>query len=291
MHPQNPYRFRYNLKRLAKHNPSLNNHVILNPTGKETIDFSSSEAVYQLNKAMLLADFELLDYNLPKGYLIPPIPGRLDYLLHVRDFLSQQFNTPVDSKLRGLDIGTGANGIYTILGAQHFNWTMVGTDCNAKAVDIATANKQLTKALNDKVEIRHQENKGFLFKNVIKLDDRFDFTICNPPFHSSKDEAIKGSLRKLNNLGEKAFNNEPSLNFNGQANELWCNGGEALFIKRLIKESVLFKEQIKLFSSLVSKEGNLPKIEKQLKKANASFHTIPMAQGQKKSRCVLWWFD
>jgi len=291
MHPQNPYRNRYDLKRLTKHNPLLNNHITVNPSGEETIDFSSSDAVYQLNKAILLADFKLVDYNLPKGYLIPPIPGRLDYLLFVRDFLSEQFNMVADSKLRGLDIGTGANGIYAILGAQHFNWTMVGTECDAKAVNIATINKQLTKALNDKVEIRHQENKGFLFKNVIKPEDSFDFTICNPPFHSSKDEAIKGSLRKLNSLGRKIINKELTLNFNGQANELWCNGGEALFIKRLIKESVLFKEQIKLFSSLVSKEGNLPKIEKQLKKANANYHIIPMAQGQKKSRCVLWWFD
>lgn len=291
MHPQNPYYKRYDLKKLAKHYPVLQKYIVLNPSGEETIDFSSSSAVYELNKAMLLADFKLADFHLPTGYLIPPIPGRLDYLLHVRDFLSEKFNSVVDFKLRGLDIGTGANGIYCILGAQHFNWNMVGTESDAKAVEIAKANIQHTKALLDKVEIRHQENKSFLFATIIQPNERFDFTICNPPFHSSKEEALKGSLRKFKNLGGATNKKELSLNFEGQANELWCNGGEALFIKRLIRESIRFKDQVKVFTSLVAKADNLLKIEKQLKKVKANYHIIPMSQGHKISRCILWWFD
>lgn len=291
MHPQNPYYNRYDLKRLAKHYVALQKYIVLNPSGEETIDFSSSSAVYALNKAMLLADFKLEDYHLPTGYLIPPIPGRLDYLLHILDFLSEKFNIAVDSELRGLDIGTGANGIYCILGAQYFNWTMVGTESDAKAVEIAIANRQLTKALQDKVEIRHQENKSFLFATIIQSHERFDFTVCNPPFHSSREEAVKGSFRKFKNLVGATNKKELSLNFEGQANELWCNGGEALFIKRLIKESIKFKDQVKVFTSLVAKADNLLKIEKQLTKAKANYHVIPMAQGNKKTRCILWWFE
>jgi len=290
MHPQNPYGERYDLKRLAKHYAALQGYIVLNPAGEETIDFSSSKAVYALNKAMLLADFNLADYHLPTGYLIPPIPGRLDYLLHVRDFLSEKFSVVEGSKLRGLDIGTGANGVYCVLGTQHFNWTMVGTESDAKAIEIAIANMKHTEGLFDKIELRHQEDKSFLFKNIIQPQERFDFTICNPPFHSSREEAVKGSLRKLKNLGDPTHKKEFSLNFEGQANELWCNGGEALFIKRLIKESVLFKDQVKVFTSLVAKIDNMVKIEKQLKKAKANYHIIPMAQGQKKSRIIAWWF-
>ena len=290
MHPKNPYYERYDLKRLAKHYSTLQEYIVLNTSGEETIDFSSSSAVYELNKAMLLADFKLADYNLPTGYLIPPIPGRLDYLLHIRDFLSEKLSIVVDSELRGLDIGTGANGIYCVLGAQHFNWTMVGTESDAKATEIAIANMQHTKGLQDKVEIRHQENKSFLFKNIMQSNEQFDFTVCNPPFHSSREEALKSSLRKLNNLAGATHNNDASLNFEGQANELWCNGGEALFIKRLIKESILFKDQVKVFTSLVAKTDNLVKIEKQLKKAKANYQIINMAHGNKKSRFVLWWF-
>ena len=137
MHPLNPYYNRYNIERLIKFHPLLEKHIILNPSNEETIDFSSSVAVYALNKAILLADFKLENYDLPIGYLIPPIPGRLDYLLHIRDFISEKFNTSQDQQLRGLDIGTGANGIYCILGAQYFNWKMIGIDSDEKAIEIA----------------------------------------------------------------------------------------------------------------------------------------------------------
>ena len=291
MHPLNPYYNRYDLKRLIKFHPLLQRHIILNPLCEETIDFSSSIAIYALNKAILLADFKLDNYDLPIGYLIPPIPGRLDYLLHIRDFLSGKFNTSQNEQLRGLDIGTGANGIYCILGAQYFNWKMVGIDSDEKAIEIANTNIQHSYALKNNVKLYHQKNKSFLFKNIIKSCDLFDFIVCNPPFHISKEEAIKGSLRKLNNLDSQSINTEFKLNFEGQANELWCNGGEVLFIKRLIKESLMFKHQVKVFSTIVAKANSLIIIKKQLKKAKANFYIIPTSLGNKKGRYVMWWFE
>jgi len=290
MHAENPYCDRYELKRLASHHPQLLDHIVLNPSGEETIDFSNSTAVYELNKAMLLMDFKVDNYELPMGYLIPPIPGRLDYLLHLQAFFSNQFNIDKNTKLRGLDIGAGANGIFCILGSQHFNWTMVGSECDAKAVEIAKTNIQYTSTLKENIEIRHQENKSFLFKNTIHSNEQFDFTVCNPPFHTSKKEALKSALRKLDNLGHREHNQNVALNFEGQANELWCNGGEALFIKRLIKESVGYKNQVKVFSTLVSKSASLTPIKKQLTKAKANFEVLSMSLGNKKSRIVLWWF-
>ena len=291
MHAQNPYAGRYDLKRLANAHSPLQEHIVLNPSGQQTIDFTVSDAVYELNKAMLLADYKLGDYHLPKGYLIPPVPGRLEYLLHLRDFISEKFKADKAAQLRGLDIGAGANGIYCILGVQHFNWSMIGAESNAVAVKTARENIQRTNALKDKIEIRHQENKSFLFKNIIQPKEQFDFSVCNPPFHSSKDEAFKGSLKKHSNLSSPSDRNTHLLNFEGQANELWCNGGESLFIKRLIKESLDFNSQVKVFSSLVSKADSLAAIGKQLKKAKANHQIIPMDLGNKKSRILVWWFD
>ena len=273
MHAQNPYSDRYDLKRLATFNPELKEHIVSNPSNEDTIDFSDSASVYELNKAMLLADFNLDTYELPMGYLIPPVPGRLEYLLHIREFLSEQFKIDGNTKLRGLDVGSGANGIYCILGTQHFNWNMVGSECDSNAVKIAKA------------------NKSFLFKNVIQPSEQFDFTVCNPPFHTSKEDAFRGSQKKLNNLGREFDKQQVALNFEGHATELWCNGGEALLINRLIKESILFKNQVKVFSTLVSKTDSLANIDKQLKKAKANSYVIPMDLGNKKSRIVLWWFD
>ena len=291
MHAQNPDAYCYDLKRLANAHSPLQEHIVLNPSVQQTIDVTVSDAVYELNKAMLLADYKLDDYHLPKGYLIPPVPGRLEYLLHLRDFISEKLKVDKAAQLRGLDIGAGANGIYCILGVQHFNWSMIGAESDAVAVKTASENMLLTTALKDKIEIRHQENKSFLFKNIIQPKEQFDFSVCNPPFHSSKNEALKGSLKKHSNLGSPSDRNTHLLNFEGQANELWCNGGEALFIKRLIKESLGFKSQVKVFSSLVSKADSLAAIEKQLKKAKANHQIIPMDLGNKKSRIVVWWFD
>jgi 23S rRNA (adenine1618-N6)-methyltransferase len=95
----------------------------------------------------------------------------------------------------------------------------------------------------------------------------------------------------VKNLGGYAAKEKFLLNFEGQANELWCNGGEVLFIKRLIKESVIFKKQVKVFSTLVAKSESVAAIKKQLNKAKANFQVIPMALGNKKGRYVMWWFE
>jgi len=112
--------------------------------------------------------------------------------------------------------------------------------------------------------------------------------MCNPPFHASEKEANKGTKRKLQNLG---LETNSKLNFGGQANELWCNGGEALFIKRMIKQSEEFKNQVTWFTCLVSKKENLRKIHKQLDKLKVTHKTVVMAQGNKQSRFVAWKFD
>ena len=118
--------------------------------------------------------------------------------------------------------------------------------------------------------------------------------MCNPPFHSSKEDASKGTLKKLRNLEKDAqpyqTKKDIILNFGGQANELWCNGGEALFIKRMIKQSIAYKTQVGWFTTLVSKKENLSKIYKQLDKLKVTRKTINMTQGSKKSRFVAWKF-
>ena len=75
------------------------------------------------------------------------------------------------------------------------------------------------------------------------------------------------------------------------SHELWCNGGEALFVKRLIKESVDFKDQVEWFTSLISKKQHLSKLEKQAKKLNAEVQIIPMQTGNKESRILAWRFS
>ena len=58
----------------------------------------------------------------------------------------------------------------------------------------------------------------------------------------------------------------------------------------MIKQSVAFKKQVGIFTTLVSRKENLPKLFKQLDKLHAHYNTIDMQQGHKKSRILTWSF-
>lgn len=272
------------MKALTGSYPELSKYIFQNNFGTTTIDFSNPEAVLHLNKALLKHHYQVDSWNIPEGYLCAPIPGRADYIHYLADFLAEE---GIDAKnIKGLDIGVGANCIYPILGARIYNWKMTGCDISLTSVNAAKANVNANSSLKDLIEINHQPDPGHIFSGIVAPETYYDFSMCNPPFHSSEEEAKKKSLKKLKNLGISGT----SLNFGGQANELWCNGGEALFLKRMIRESILFKTQIKWFTCLVSKKENLPKIYKQLNKLKALHKTMEMAQGNKKSRIIAWQF-
>lgn len=284
MHSKNKHNNTYQFDKLIENHNSLSKYVFVNDYNTQTIDFSNQKAVLELNKAILKHHYNLTDWSIPEGYLCPPIPGRADYIHYISDLLSEDnLSTPI----KGLDIGVGANCIYPILANRIYNWKMVGADINKTAVISAQKNIEATSGLADHIEIRHQKDNANIFKCIIKKGEHYQFTMCNPPFHSSEKEAQKGTLRKLKNIGQDT---KLTLNFGGQSNELWCNGGEALFIKRMIKQSVEFKHQVSWFTCLVSKKDNLPKLYKQLNKLKAIYKTIEMTQGQKQSRFIAWKF-
>ncbi|WP_159023386.1 23S rRNA (adenine(1618)-N(6))-methyltransferase RlmF [Formosa sp. L2A11] len=285
MHSKNKHKKSYDFEALVQAHSKLSSFVFTSPlTKQKTIHFEKSDAVFHLNKAILIADYDLTDWRIPKGYLCPPIPGRADYIHHIHDLLEVEKLT---ENVKGLDVGVGANTIYPILGAQIYDWKMVGCDTSVSAVESAKHNVGLTPSLLKKIEIRHQTDPANIFEGIIKADEKFTFTMCNPPFFGSEEEATRTTKQKLKNL-KKAGPAE--LNFGGQAHELWCNGGEALFIKRMIKQSVAFKDQVNWFTTLVSKQENLSKLKKQLEKLKATYKTISMEQGNKKSRILAWTF-
>lgn len=284
MHPNNIHSDPYNFDALTKAHRELSKFVFVNPYGNKSIDFANPDAVLQLNKALLKHHYQVKNWDIPKNYLCPPIPGRADYIHHIADLLAEDQPT---KDIKGIDIGVGANAIYPILANRIYGWKMLGTDIEEHSVKIAKANIEANPELSSAIEIRHQQDRGSIFKGMIKEGEYYHFSMCNPPFHASEKEANNAALKKLKNLGKE----KSRLNFGGQANELWCNGGEALFLKRMIKESVLYRSQVGWFTSLVSKKESLPKIYKQLKKLKATYRTLEMSQGNKKSRFIAWKFE
>ncbi|HEY4327013.1 MAG TPA: 23S rRNA (adenine(1618)-N(6))-methyltransferase RlmF [Mucilaginibacter sp.] len=292
LHPRNAHRQGYDFKQLIKTSPELRPFVKRNQFDVDSINFSDPDAVKTLNKSLLKQFYGVVDWDIPEGYLCPPIPGRADYIHYIADLLGETNNgdIPKGKKIKILDIGMGANCIYPVIGSSVYGWQFVGTDIDPiairSAMDIIVANKQL----KGKVLFRQQTNKHNIFKGIVLQDEGFDATICNPPFHASAQEAQLATVNKWNKL---ATGGKPqsALNFGGQKKELWYPGGEAAFIKLTIEQSALVAKQCLWFTTLVSKKDTLPGVYKNLKRvAAADVRTISMSQGQKVSRIVAWTF-
>lgn len=292
LHPRNKHRNRYDFEALFVKTPELKPFVIINEHDFETIDFSNPDAVKILNKALLKTYYGIIDWDLPTDYLCPPIPGRADAIHYIADLLAESNRglIPMGNQIMGLDIGVGANCIYPILGNAIYDWSFVATDIDTKAIENCVSIIEMNPHLIEVINLQQQLNPRFIFKDIILPEDKFAFTICNPPFHASKEEAAKSSSRKVSNLSNQKITN-PVLNFGGQNNELWCEGGELAFITQMIYESVKYPFQCYWFTTLVSKKDHLKSIYKTLSKVDAAVvKTIDMSQGQKISRLVAWTF-
>ena len=290
LHQRNLHNNRYDFKALIKTNSALKKYVSLNKYDDLSIDFFDTSAVLCLNQTLLYHFYNLKFWEIPKNYLCPPIPGRADHIHYIADLLKEQNNgtIPTGANVKVLDIGVGANCIYPIIGNSSYGWSFTASDIDIDAINSAKNIVKNNESLKNSVNIKLQTSKEDIFKNIINENDRFSLTICNPPFHKSKKDAMAGSKRKVNNL-TKTKKRKANLNFGGKNNELWCKGGELAFITTMIKQSEIYKHNSIWFTTLVSKKENLPTIYKELKKVNAiKIKTINMTQGNKQSRIVAW---
>ena len=292
LHSRNFHNDRYDFKALIKTNPDLQEFVKPNKYGDLSIDFANPQAVISLNKALLAHFYGIKNYTIPDGYLCPPIPGRADYVHHIADLLASCNNgvIPKGKAVIGLDVGIGANGIYAIIGSSVYDWNFLGSDIEIESIKSVENIVNSNEILKEKIECKLQTNPQNIFTGIIKADDFYDFTLCNPPFHKSLKDAMDGNKRKVQNL-TKQKTTKSALNFGGKNNELWCKGGEVTFISNMIKESFEFKNNVLWFSTLVSKKENLPLIYKKLEEIKVKeIKTIDMSQGQKITRIVAWSF-
>tara|TARA_R110002049_G_scaffold231003_2_gene403188 strand:- start:3989 stop:4963 length:975 start_codon:yes stop_codon:yes gene_type:complete len=292
LHPRNKNRERYDLNALVIAVPELKGHVIPNKYGTNSVDFSNPKAVKLLNRALLTHDYGIADWDFSDLNLCPPIPGRADYIHYIADLLAEgnQGVIPAGDQIVGLDIGVGASCIYPIIGVAEYGWRFIGSDIDPKS--IASSNKIINDnaLLKNKIITRLQENPTSIFHGILTKNEKVDFTMCNPPFHSSIEEAQKGSRRKIKNLTGKKVK-DPQLNFSGNHNELIYPGGESGFITNMAKESTEFAQDCYWFTTLVSKDANLKSITKRLAQMKAQeVKVIPMGTANKTSRIVAWTF-
>jgi len=302
LHSRNVHQGRYDFAELVGALPELKKHLVKNPKGEQSINFSDPIAVKLLNKALLAHHYNVTSWDIPQGYLCPPIPGRADYIHRLAQLLTDESKSLRHSQVRALDIGVGANCIYPIVGATQYCWNYIGSDVDAISVDNSNQIASNNEVLQGRVECRLQSDSRHFFKGIIKPNEFYDVTTCNPPFHKSLQDAQQGSERKIKNLvankskrgqvvAQSPSSRSPILNFGGQKAELWCPGGEAAFIKNMAFESRDYAKQVLWFSTLISKKENVRWMRKNLEKAGArEVKIVEMSQGQKVSRFMAWTF-
>ena len=184
LHPRNKHRERYDFKQLIESCPELAQFVTLNIYNDESINFADPEAVKALNKALLTCYYDVDNWDIPQGYLCPPIPGRADHIHYIADLLSgsNYGKIPTGEKIKCLDIGVGANCVYPIIGIKEYGWSFIGAEIDSVAIESANKIINTNPSLIGKIEIRLQHQPNDIYFGIIQKDELFDVSICNPLF-------------------------------------------------------------------------------------------------------------
>ncbi|MBK8051900.1 MAG: 23S rRNA (adenine(1618)-N(6))-methyltransferase RlmF [Saprospiraceae bacterium] len=290
LHHRNIHRERYDFDALKVSYPPLCPFITKNIYGDDSIEFANPKAVRALNTSLMMHYYGIQSWDIPEGYLCPPIPGRADYIHHTATLLSQSNYGKITKgeHITVLDIGVGASCVYPVIGVSEYGWTFIGSEIDTAAVTSAQAIIDKNPHLAGKVILRFNPDAGDIFTHIIKPDEYIDMTICNPPFHTSAAEARSGTMRKLKNLNPT----KPPvqvLNFGGTSTELWCDGGEERFVKDMITQSKAFGDRVLWFTTLISKQSLVRRTQTALRDIGAKdIRIIPMGQGNKTSRILAW---
>jgi 23S rRNA (adenine1618-N6)-methyltransferase len=227
------------------------------------LDFQDPATVKALSKAILKADFGL-QLEVPDDRLCPPIPNRWNYVAWIQGLVdstspnySYRYNP--DRKVTGLDIGTGSSAIYTMLCLQSRpNWTMCATDIDKKCFESAARNLALNNLMTRTKLLQTTELNALIPLQGLGVN-HLDFTICNPPFFTDIAD-MSASLK-----GEgKSW--RPNSVCTGAEVEMVCPDGDLGFVAKIVNESLVLKDRVQWYSSMLGKLASAKGIIDLLKK-------------------------
>ncbi|KAI8146820.1 hypothetical protein BJV82DRAFT_398662 [Fennellomyces sp. T-0311] len=275
---QNPYVLKKpHFGELARQFPRFAPFVNTDQNGKPYIDFKDPDAVRTLTWCLLKRDFDL-DVELPKNRLCPPVPNRLDYVIWIEDIIRETVDH-VD--IHGIDIGVGASCIYPLLACtRNANWKFDGTDINQKTVQIARGNVDKN-SLNDRITVRLNDTPERIF--MLEDGKQYTFCMCNPPFYQSHDE-LQAAL--------ESKEVDPSAACTGREYEMVTDGGEYGFIERIMNESLIYKDRIQWYTSLIGLKRSVWPLVNRLKELGITNYVVnEFIQGRTKRWVIAWSFS
>ncbi|CAN6631531.1 hypothetical protein TRVA0_013S01046 [Trichomonascus vanleenenianus] len=258
---------------------------------RDSYDFRAEEAVYSLSEAILDHYFGV-KVSLSRNHLCPRIANRLDYVVWIGKIVEEtelSKNSVGDSSssksgndtcsLRGLDIGVGATCIYPVLGYKVLSrrFSFVGTDIDETSIRLSQEIID-SNGLADRISVRKVTPKDKFFDVVGDVT----FTMCNPPFYSSREEISQ--LRKL----KQEFPH--SLGLSATDSELTCPGGEQSFVLDMFEQS-RNNRSIQWFSTMMGKKSTLEQLVYHLKQNNVNNYALHrITHGSTRRWVVAWSF-
>ncbi|KAF2014316.1 siroheme synthase [Aaosphaeria arxii CBS 175.79] len=210
-------------------------------TNNHKLDFHDPETHKTLTKAILQEDFGL-PIDLPDDRLCPPIPNRSNYVAWIQRLLDStapnlQGGYDPQRQVIGLDIGTGASAIYTLLSLRcRPNWTMCATDIDKKSFDYASRNLAINNMMTRVKLLQTLQDQPLIPLQYLAVE-KLDFTICNPPFflsHADMHASLEGEDRKR----------KPPAVCTGAEVEMVCEGGDLGFVTRIVNESLVLRDKV-----------------------------------------------
>lgn len=281
LHPANRFNQPYDFGKLTQYVPELKPYLIDQPGKTLSIDFNNPKAVFLLNKALLESEYKITNWTILPGSLCPPIPSRLNYIHHLSEILE-----PSDSIINALDIGTGSNLIYPILGHLEKSWNFVASEVHLPSIRHAQQLLNYNKHLKKHIQLRHQMNRDHVLQGVIQPGEYFHLVLCNPPFFKSAQEHRQSIERKNKGLHQQTKSHDS--NFGGLNNELWYPGGEKNFVMQMIYDSFKLRNQIGICTVMISNKDHIRPLMAILEYHHIPVQIIPMSQGNKISRVLCW---
>ncbi|KXX79225.1 Methyltransferase-like protein 16 [Madurella mycetomatis] len=262
-------------RQLAKHDAQF--AAILESNGQ--LDFSDPAATMQLTKTLLQVDFGLR-MELPDDRLCPPVPNRHSYILWLKDLMDTTSYAQAGGKLCGLDVGTGASCIYPLLGTAQRPWFFIATDIDAKSLSYAKRNVELN-GLGDRIRLLERKAGDALVPLDEEGIESIDFVMMNPPFYASEDEMLSLAKKKAR---------PPLSACTGAPVEMVCEGGEVAHVGRLLQESLVLRERVRWYTSMLGKLTSVDVLVEQLH-ANGidNYAVTEFVQGNKTRRWAVGW--
>lgn len=161
------------------------------------------------------------------------------------------------------------------------NWRMYATEVNEASVDFARQNINRN---GFETRITLVKSGDGLYE-ILSQTDQIHFTMCNPPFFSDENS----NEHSQNRTGKRKSANNAKT---GIECELTISGGEVKFVKKMIEQSKVLENRVKVFTSMLGQKTSVNNIISILK-ANKiyNFCTSEFCQGRTTRWGIAWTHD